>query len=198
MIGKVVSINKKTITFENNYVGYVINVCNPESFEVNKLKKLYLYKHMATNNKNNLTEELYGFEVYEFKELFLLLIGISGIGPKTALNICSNDLNAIKQLISKRDIQGLSILNGITPKYARLIIDNLYDMFTVNSSDQTCIEINKLIQALKSLGYASKDVELALKNIDMSNKNVDLSDLISQSIKFIAQSQDNGSLIKTN
>ncbi|MDR1234765.1 MAG: hypothetical protein LBJ97_01635 [Mycoplasmataceae bacterium] len=198
MVGKVISVNKKTITFENNYVGYVINISKPNAFEVNKVRKLYLYKHMATNNKNNLTEELYGFEQYEYKELFLLLIAISGIGPKTSLSICNNDISVLKQLIRQRDVQGLSVLNGITPKYARLIVDNLCDVFTTGDNDQSNVEVGKLVQALKSLGYANQDVESALKHIDLSKPNVDLSDLISQSIKFIAQEQDDVGIVKAN
>jgi Holliday junction DNA helicase RuvA len=114
---------------------------------------------MSTNNKNNLIEELYGFEQYEYKELFLLLIAINGIGPKTALNVCSNDIATLKQLITQRDIQSLSILDGITPKYARLIVDNLCDTFTTNSMEQKGVDISKLVQALKSLGYGAKDIE---------------------------------------
>lgn len=198
IVGKVISINKKTITLENNYVGYVINVTKPDNFEVNKIKKLYLYKHMSTNNKNNLIEELYGFELYEYKELFLLLIAINGIGPKTALNVCSNDIMTLKQLITQRDIQSLSILDGITPKYARLIVDNLCDVFTTRNMEQKGVDVSKLVQALKSLGYATKDIELAIKHINVNNKDMDLSDLISQSIKLIAQGQENDKLIKAN
>jgi Holliday junction DNA helicase RuvA len=199
MVGKVISINKKTITVENNYVGYVINVTKPDNFETNKIKKLYLYKHMSTNNKNNLIEELYGFEQYEYKELFLMLININGIGPKTALNVCSNDINTLKQLIAQRDIQSLSILVGITPKYARIIVDNLYDVFMSRDNQSKGCDLSKLVQALKSLGYGAKDIEFALKHINLSNEqDIDLSDLISQSIKLIAQSQEDASTFKTN
>jgi Holliday junction DNA helicase RuvA len=198
MVGKIISINKKTITVENNYVGYVINVTKPDKFEINKIKKLYLYKHMSTNNKNNLIEELYGFEQYEYKELFLLLININGIGPKTALNVCGNDINTLKQLITQRDIQSLSILDGITPKYARLIVDNLCDVFANNNAEQKGIDLSKLVQALKSLGYGAKDIELALKHINVNNKDADLSDLISQSIKLIAHGSDYANNPKTN
>ncbi|MDR3329781.1 MAG: hypothetical protein LBS76_00715 [Mycoplasmataceae bacterium] len=198
MIGKVISINKKTITFENNYTGYFINVCNPERYEVNKIKKLYLYKHMATNNKNNFIEEFYGFDRYELKELFLHLISISGIGPRTALNVCCNDPSTIKQLIHERDVQGLSVLDGITPKYARLIIDNLCDTFTIENAEHRGLDIGKLVQALKSLGYSAKDIDWALKHLDQSQSNVELSDLISQAIKVIAIGQNDASIIKAN
>jgi Holliday junction DNA helicase RuvA len=198
MVGKIVSINKKTVTVENNYVGYVINVPKPDAFEANKIKKFYLYKHMSTNNKNNLIEELYGFEQYDCKELFLHLININGIGPKTALNVCSNDIVTVKQLINKRDIQSLSVLEGITPKYARLIVDNLCDVFTDNKDAGTTADLGKLAQALKSLGYAAKDIEFAIKHIELNNGLLDLSDLISQSIKLIAQGQDNANFVKTN
>ncbi|MDR1991175.1 MAG: Holliday junction branch migration protein RuvA [Mycoplasmataceae bacterium] len=197
IVGKIISINKRTITVENNYIGYVINVPKPEKFEVNKIRKLYLYKHMCTNNKNNYIEELYGFEQYESKEMFLSLININGIGPKTALNICNNDLHTVKALIQERDVQNLSVLNGITPKYARIIVDNLYDTFNNNKECENT-NLGQLIQALKSLGYSNKDIEIAVKQIDPSNFKIELSDLISQSIKIIAKNQEDASIIKAN
>jgi Holliday junction DNA helicase RuvA len=198
MVGKIISINKKTITMENNYIGYVVNVIKPDQFEVNKVKKIYIYKHISTNNKNNLTEELYGFEQYEYKELFLMLININGIGPKTALNICNNDINTLKQLIAQRDVQSLSVLNGITPKYARLVVDHLCDIYKDHINEHPTVDLSKLVQALKSLGYGTKDIELALKHINVPDKEVDLSDLISQSIKLIAQGQTHANTFEAN
>lgn len=61
IVGKVISINKKSITLENNYVGYVINVNGLNNFTKNKVIKLWLYKYTNITNKNSLNEEFYGF-----------------------------------------------------------------------------------------------------------------------------------------
>jgi Holliday junction DNA helicase RuvA len=181
----------------------VVNVPNPQKFEANKVKKVYLYKHSGIGNKNYLTEEMYGFDVYEAKELFMQLINISGIGPKTALGICNNDIKAVKQFIVDKDVESLCVMNGITNKYARLMVDNLCDIFKLdgNSGDNGNVaEIANLVKALKSLGYSTKDIEFAMQHMDLSNKGVELSDLISQAIKTIATQQtiSNANNVKAN
>jgi Holliday junction DNA helicase RuvA len=203
MIGKIVSINKKSITVETNWTGYVINVPEPQKFEANKVKKIYLYKHSGIGNKNYLTEEMYGFDNYESKEFFMQLINISGIGPKTALGICANDIKTLKQLIINKDMESLNSLNNITNKFARLMVDNLHDIYKLSGTNEgeTPTDIANLVKALKSLGYSSKDVEFAMKNMDFSNNDIELSDLISQAIKIIATQQPINNVhtnIKTN
>jgi Holliday junction DNA helicase RuvA len=197
IIGKIISINKKSITLENNYMGLVIYATHLEKYEINKVKKIYVYKHITSNNKNNLVEQLYGFIEYEQKELFLNLININGIGPKTALNICANDTKTIIQLISQRDVESLGMLGGITPKYARLIMDNLYEIYTKPCYDND-FNFGDLIKALKSLGYSSTDVEYAIKKLDASLASNELSDLIAKAIKLIASQQNAINEIKAN
>lgn len=196
MIGKVISLNKKTITFENNYVGYVIYVADPSKFEINKVKKLYLYKQLSFGNKNNVLEEIYGFERYESKDLFMNLLQISGIGPKTAIGICCNDSQLIKTLIAKHDYEGLCSLKNITPKIARLMVEHLSENYKVEEKNET-MDVSNLTKALKSLGYKNDEIEYAIHNINPDNTSIELSDLISQAIKLIA-SQENASFTTTN
>jgi Holliday junction DNA helicase RuvA len=199
MIGKVVSLNKKSITFENNYTGYVIYVSNPERFEINKVKKIYLYKHLSSGNKNNFLENLYGFENYETKELFLQLLTVSGIGPKTAINMCKNDVTTIRELIKEQNIEGLSALEHINQKYAKLIVECLGDVVKIQGINNGDVDVGSLVHALKSLGYMSNDIEFAIKQLNNADtKKMDLTDLISFAIKTIANSQANNSIVKTS
>jgi Holliday junction DNA helicase RuvA len=184
MIGKVISVNKKSITFENNYVGYVILTAQPDKFEVGRIVKLFLYKHTTSNIKNHIIEEMYGFQHYETKELFLNLINIQGIGPKTAINICKHDINLLKNLIVTKNIDALSQLTYISSKFARLIIENINDLYEGNNTNNA--NFDDLIKALKSLGYQNNEINYALSNINPSKADGDLSDLISRAIKIIA------------
>ncbi|MDR0856807.1 MAG: hypothetical protein LBM76_00210 [Mycoplasmataceae bacterium] len=186
IIGKIISKNKKTITFENNYTGYFASVAEDEEYEEGKVKKIYLYKNMSLGKNNKINEELYAFISYEKKELFLKLLNVQGIGPKTAIAICGNDTTLVNSLIQSKDIDALSSLKGVTPKVARNMVEDCVTDITAS----TAIEADKLIKALRSLGYTQRQVEIALMNINDSNRNLDLSDLISESIKYIA-SQSN-------
>lgn len=184
--GTVVSINKKSITFDSQGKGYIINVSNPSNFMQGSKIHLYVYNQLTQNKKNGMIEDIYGFKTYNEKELFLNLIRCNGIGPKTALSICNNDNEIIKQLIVKQDIQNLAKCHAINEKIAKTIIDELYDYYAKKQiSDQNSI-ITELFSALNSLGYKETDIRFAINEL-MKNLNVkdDLSNLIASAIKII-------------
>ncbi|MCQ3908784.1 MAG: hypothetical protein MJ200_04590 [Mycoplasmoidaceae bacterium] len=62
IVGKVVSIHKKSIVIENNYKGYYVFTSKPDVFEKDKTIRLYVYKYTYLSNKNSLKEDLYGFK----------------------------------------------------------------------------------------------------------------------------------------
>jgi Holliday junction resolvasome RuvABC DNA-binding subunit len=66
IIGKIISINNHSITLESNYCAYIIKVRNPKHFEINKVKKIYLFK-TASIIDNQIYEIMYGFESYDEK-----------------------------------------------------------------------------------------------------------------------------------
>ncbi|MDR3249841.1 MAG: hypothetical protein LBS95_02060 [Mycoplasmataceae bacterium] len=182
IVGKIISVNKRSITLENNYFGYNIMVSKLDEYEVGKVKKIYLYKSLILNNKNKISEELFGFNEYEEKEFFLKLLSVNGIGCKTAIGICNNDVSKLKELIANKDEDGLANFKNITSKIARNIVDELEldESYVRNNNNFT----DELAKALKTLGYSGKDIEKAVNHVDFNKK--DLSDLISDAIKIIA------------
>lgn len=193
IVGKIVKINQKSITVENNFFGYSIFVANPNEFENNKIQKVYLYKNLANNNRNLWNEELYGFKSYDQKELFLNLLNVSGVGVKTAILICKNNANLIKNLIFKKSYDELSLLENITPKLAKTIIDQLSESFLIKNLetshaniDQSNNKLTNVNQALKSLGYQKQEIQSAINKISETDFNkLELSDLIASVIKII-------------
>jgi Holliday junction DNA helicase RuvA len=161
-------------------------VSNPEDFEVGKVTKIYVHKNLTLNNKNHLLEEMYGFCHYEKKDLFRRLLTVSGIGCKTAIFICSNDVNIIKQAIINKDVETLTSLPGITPKNARIICEELEFTNEEKSETNDYNHSGELIKALKTLGYSKNEIDYAVKSIDFTAK-AELSDLISNAIKIIAK-----------
>lgn len=198
IIGKVVSINKKSITLENNGIGYNISVSNPNDFSINKISKIYLYKHISTNNKNCFIEEFYGFINYESKDFFINLIGINGIGVKTAIQICKNNVEVVKKLILNNDVNGLVSLKNITPKYARLMCEYLIQIYTIDKLPNKQM-FSQIIMALKTLGYTGIDIDSAISYLACENNEKDeLSDLISKAIKFLSVKKYDLQPVKTN
>lgn len=188
MVGKVISLNKKSITVENNYVAYVINVGKPDSFEQGKVQKVYLYKYLYLSNKNTMQEDYYGFKQWEEKDFFLSCISISGIGPKSAITFLKNDVNLLKQLISNKDINALEALPGISKKFAYLLVEYLSDFYVKNKAENY-ENIADVINVLKTLGYSQDDINFAINKLCETNaieNTMETSDVVSMAIKVIS------------
>ncbi len=123
-------------------------------------------------------QRLYGFFTFEEKELFLLLISISGIGAKMALTILSGATpDQFKNRIISEDVKSLTLIPGIGKKTAQRIIIELGEKLTQlsgTSSDEMSItakypNTEEALRALISLGYnraeSTKAINKALKEI---------------------------------
>lgn len=107
---------------------------------------------------------LYGFHSNAQRELFLMLTGISGIGPRSAIGILSGTgVEEFKERIISGDVKSLTVLPGIGPKTAKRIIVELKEKFVVDEDDilssiittpEHETRIGDTIAALQSLGYS--------------------------------------------
>ncbi len=124
---------------------------------------------------------LYGFLTLEEKELFVLLIGISGIGPKVAVNILSHiPVGDLKRAIAAGDIKCLSGLPGIGKKTAeRLVLElkdkvgPIDDLPGSNGSAAAARQsagglINDVISALVNLGYKENQARKILESMELA------------------------------
>ena len=181
--GFISGINPKYITLENNNIGYEIVVPNPYNFIVsNQVITIYIYHYLREDQ-----EVLYGFKTLEEKELFLKLISVNGIGPKSALSIlASATVNEILEAIDRRDDAYLKRFPGIGLKASQQIILDLHGKVSFDeidelgsgiSSNQRIVDIT---EALTTLGYNKKDVNKVLKKIDFTQ---DDSTIIKQALK---------------
>jgi Holliday junction DNA helicase RuvA len=113
--------------------------------------------------------DLYGFISNYEKDIFMLLLSVSGIGPKSAIGV----LNAISaetlvRAISTGDTQTLSTISGIGRKTAEKIALELKDKI-IKSGKHDARDIrgeSEALLALEALGYRQGDVRDALRNID--------------------------------
>jgi len=130
--------------------------------------KLLTYHHVIAQDG---TQQLYGFVTAEEREMFLLLISISGIGPKLAVNILSStSISALRNAIASGDTKTLSTLRGIGKKTAERLVVELKDKIGEVVAFQTkgraaTPEEQKLtdaVLALISLGYKQVDAHQAV------------------------------------
>lgn len=117
------------------------------------------------------TQQLFGFVTPEEREMFLLLIGISGIGPKLAVNILSStSIPALRNAIASGDTKTLSALRGIGKKTAERLVVELKDKvggaaaFQAKGRAATPEEqkLTDAVLALISLGYKQVDAHQAV------------------------------------
>ena len=130
--------------------------------------KLLTYHHVIPREG---TQQLFGFATGEEREMFLLLISVSGIGPKLALNILSSaSISTLRSAIVSGDAKTLSTLRGIGKKTSERLVVELKDKLGAVTPFETkgraaTPEEQKLtdaVLALVSLGYKQMDAHQAV------------------------------------
>lgn len=139
---------------------------------------------------------LYGFLLKEERDLFEILITLSGVGPKTALNLIGHmELSAFHHAISSADTRLLSKIPGIGKKTAERLVMEMRDKLKfVNKKDRTLSGpqeksqglISDAIHVLLNLGYGAPDAQKAVQAALADKQDPpDLSSLISLALKKI-------------
>ncbi|MDX1284748.1 MAG: Holliday junction branch migration protein RuvA [Draconibacterium sp.] len=137
--------------------------------------------------------DLYGFASNEERDIFLKLINVSGIGPRSAITILSGATpKDFKNRIISEDVKSLTVIPGIGPKTAKRIILELKEKFIGEDVDlsnlvgveQTNENIKDVVQALQSLGYKQVQINDALKKVKSYNElDGSLEELIKKALK---------------
>ena len=125
IIGKVTYINKNYIYLESNYVGLKIFIKQDEKAILNKVMKFYTTEITVETSKGQSFKQLYGFLNFTDYVLFNKLITLPTIGPKTAINILSNNSELLISCIINKDFVALGKLPGISERCAKIMISNL-------------------------------------------------------------------------
>ncbi|OJG63074.1 Holliday junction DNA helicase RuvA [Enterococcus mundtii] len=176
--GMVTFISPYYIVVETQGVGYQIALGNPYRYSSKLDKEVKIYVHQVIREDAHL---LYGFDSLEEKQLFLRLVSVSGIGPKSALAImASDDHSGLIQAVETGDVTYLTKFPGVGKKTAQQMILDLKGKFGELSIDtpfslfdeatvQDASALSEAMEALAALGYSEREikrVEKQLKEID--------------------------------
>ena len=174
-------------------VGYACMTTTNTLSTLKKGEKGMLFTHLNVREDG---VELFGFAGQDELNLFRLLLGVSGVGPKAALSILSASTPANLALsIITGDEKALTVAPGIGKKIAQRVILELKDKLAKEQSfagagesyagtGVTVIPENKLSEAtaaLAVLGYSAAESAVALKGIDL--ENLTLEQIIKQALK---------------
>jgi Holliday junction DNA helicase RuvA len=168
--GKLFQKEPTSVIIDVNGIGYQINI--PLSTysalpATGQNAKLLTYYHVRED-----IQALYGFATSEEKELFLLLISVSGIGPKMAMTILSGTSpEQFRRRILDGDVESLTLIPGIGLKTARRIIVELGEKIgqtsEVVSGELATVTLGatgeEALRALISLGYRRAEALNALR-----------------------------------
>jgi Holliday junction DNA helicase RuvA len=163
--GKIIMIAAQYAIVETNGVGFKVNV-----------NQRWLTKHAEGQDVSIFThhyiredrQDLYGFETNVELEFFERLVGISGIGPKTALGIMEvASLDSLKSAIAKGDSSVLMKVSGVGRKTAeRVVIELRGKVAPDDTSNVSVSDDADVIEALEQLGYSSQMAREALSRLD--------------------------------
>ncbi|MCL4339366.1 Holliday junction branch migration protein RuvA [Patescibacteria group bacterium] len=168
-------------------VGYKVSVPAEiiTNVMVNEKYNLFTYTHVKED-----ALELYGFDKQEDLLLFEMFLGVSGIGPKTALSIFSNGKSGkIKEAIVRGDVGFFTSIPRLGTKNAQKIIIELRPKLSnINSlidlSGESG-ETKEIIEALKSFGFNATEAREALRSIN--NVEGDTGVKIKAALKFLGK-----------
>ncbi len=155
---------------------------------------LHVYTHVRED-----TLQLFGFQTELEKKTFLLLISVSGIGPKLALNILSGiGFEDLLGAIVMADPERIAAVPGVGKKTSQRITLELRDKASLLSEDidlrpKERIEIrhkeifDDALSALSNLGYSSRDAKKALEHVLRTDAEVNLEALLKEALRRLAR-----------
>jgi len=138
--------------------------------------------------------QLFGFATQDEKQLFQLLIAVSGIGPKVAQGILSGcSVDTFCQYIQQNQIAALTAIPGIGRKTAERLVIELRDRLApfAPSSERQAAEpapsdsSRQALMALVSLGYSRAAAEKAVHRVAAENGELAVEELIKRSLRYI-------------
>lgn len=132
-------------------------------------QKISLVTHLHVR-ENELA--LYGFASVEERELFELLLGVSGVGPRTALNMISAlSPEVLREAIARGDVASLTRIPGIGKKVAERLVVDLRDKIGAAGARETVPFVGltaaeaEVVAALTSLGYSVMEAQEAVRSL---------------------------------
>ncbi|WP_025188641.1 Holliday junction branch migration protein RuvA [Enterococcus faecalis] len=187
IIGKVTFVSPYYIVVETNGIGYQISVDNPYRYSGKMDTDIKLYLHQVVREDAQL---LFGFGSLDEKQLFLKLISVSGIGPKSGLAIMASvaDHGGLINAIEGEDVTYLTKFPGVGKKTAQqMILDlkgklgELESSEAVTTSNQALAEA---LEALSALGYSDREIKRITKQLEaLGETTTDV--YLSNALKFM-------------
>ena len=198
--GELVEIAEDLIVVEANNIGYNIHVPGQVlSYLPERGSEVKIYTYLYIREDAMM---LYGFLTRDDLNVFKLLLGVSGIGPKGALAILSvMTTDDLRFAVLGDDEKTIAKAPGIGAKTAKRLILELKDKLKLEDAFESALEHskengsvpgqgtnavkNEAVQALTALGYSSSEALKALQNVEITD-DMDVENVLKQALKQMA------------
>jgi Holliday junction DNA helicase RuvA len=185
--GRLVEKTPTEVIIDCNGVGYHINISLHTYSLLPDSESLKLFTFLQIREDAN---TLYGFVEKQERELFKLLLSVSGVGASTARTMLSSLApSQIIQAIASNDLGTMQSMKGIGAKTAQRIILDLKEkvLKVYNLDEVSVVESNtnkdEALSALEVLGFARKAAEKVIDKIVKDTPNSSVENLIKQALK---------------
>ena len=194
--GELVAIEEDRVIVEAGGIGYNIFV-SASTIGALPMEGKEVRLHTYLNVKEDLMQ-LYGFLTRDELNVFKLIIGVSGIGPKGGLGILSQlTPNDLRFAVASKDVKAISAAPGIGKKTAEKLILELKDKLSIEDVLDTSTESkasvsgaigtdvqSDAVQALVALGYGSTEALKAVKQVDVA-EGITVEVILKKALKYL-------------
>jgi len=185
--GKLVEKNPTYVVIEANGIGYWLNISLNTFSLLPDNEAILLYTHLSIKEDSH---TLYGFISKTEREIFKLLISVSGVGPSIARTMLSSmTTDEIQQAIGSGNVGAIQSVKGIGAKTAQRVLldlkDKILKTFVIDevSFAESNTNKNEALSALEVLGFNKKQSEKVLDKILLENKTSSVEILIKKALK---------------
>ena len=185
--GKLVEKNPTDVVIDCNGVGYMLNISLHTYSQIPDQENLKLYTHLQVKEDSH---TLFGFSSLAEREMFKLLISVSGIGASIARTMLSSlTPKQVREGIALGDVALIQSIKGIGAKTAQRVILDLKDkVLKIYDIDEVSVSHNntskdEALSALEVLGFNKKQAERVVDKVIALQPEANVEVIIKQALK---------------
>ena len=185
--GKLVEKNPTHVVIECSGVGYFVNISLHTYSKIGDSESIMLFTHLQVKEDSH---TLFGFAEKSEREIFRLLLSVSGIGSSTARTMLSSlSPGQIRDAIATGDVPTIQGIKGIGAKTAQRVIldlkDKILKIYDIDEVSATSNNTNKdeALSALEVLGFVRKQAEKVVDKVLGQDPSLSVENIIKLALK---------------
>jgi len=189
--GKIIELTPTRVVVDNAGIGYSMEISLQTYAMLENKSEAKVYVQRQLNQRDG-TEVDYGFADKAEREVFRLVIGVSGVGASSARMILSSlTSEELQQAILSENVIAIKSVKGIGAKTAQRLVLELKDKFLkggISSSELITVTnsaVDEAVEALQTLGFTKPNIEKALKNVLKETPSASVEELIKAALKVL-------------